>query len=638
MITASDAVPFPIARLDEARRLIEANAAWIALFTRASVGTCFDEVIVDRRGQRAYRNSLATTAGDGFTFYATLASGSTEILAYLRFSRQPSGWYVTGERVQRDSTNAELLFERERWRAVVRDAAEGIAVLDEHARFVEVNTSFLDIVEPRTSMGVLLDDQGIVGWRLAEVVAPVLSERYREFLDGSRTRSLPVAMQVGSRRLDVTVTPTVLPGGLFSGACLVVRDRTPEDRIDALSTQLSTGAAFLEELYRVMPGVLVVFGSDGLIQSVNEATSTLLGRRKEEIVNAPISSLLSSNDTIEYSEVAALASENRMFRAEKTMISRTGESIPVLVCATTCSTEMVVCIAIDIRERKRLEMDLQQAQKLESVGRLASGVAHEINTPVQFVNDCIHFVRDAVKDLFGVIEKLEVVQRSVLDGVPATAVATEAAELVDAADLPYLLDRVPKALERAIDGLGRVTTIVRSMKEFAHPDQTDMTTVDLNRAVESTLTIARNEYKYVADLETDFGDLPPVQCHAGDVNQAILNIVVNAAHAISDVVQGTDGRGAIRVRTRRDGDQVVIAIADTGGGIPDAVCGRIFDPFFTTKEVGKGTGQGLAIARSVIVEKHRGALWFETELGKGTTFFIRVPIDGHASRLAKVTA
>jgi signal transduction histidine kinase len=266
-------------------------------------------------------------------------------------------------------------------------------------------------------------------------------------------------------------------------------------------------------------------------------------------------------------------------------------------------------------ERDTALAALREAQKLESVGRLASGVAHEINTPVQFVNDSIHFVRDAVGELFGVIEKL------------AAEAANKAAEITEAADLPFLLDKVPNALERAIEGLGRITTIVRSMKDFAHPDQKEMSTVDLNRAVESTLTIARNEYKYVADLETDFGELPSVRCYVGELNQAVLNIVVNAAHAIGDVVQGTDARGVIRVRTRVDGDQVVIAIADSGGGIPDATRDRIFEPFFTTKEIGKGTGQGLALARSVIVDRHHGQLSLETELGKGTTFFIRVPIN-----------
>ncbi len=282
----------------------------------------------------------------------------------------------------------------------------------------------------------------------------------------------------------------------------------------------------------------------------------------------------------------------------------------------------------DVTERRQIEFELHQAQKLESVGRLAAGIAHEINTPIQFVNDSIHFVRDAVRDLSGLIDKMRVVRDSVLSGAPSASAAKEAVAAEEDADLPYLVENLPKALDRSLDGLDRVATIVRSMKEFAYPDQKEMASVDLNQAIRSTLTIARNEYKYVADLEADLGEIPSVTCLAGDVNQAVLNIVVNAAHAIGDVVKGTDRKGRITVRTRVDGDFVVISIQDTGTGIPEGIRDRIFDPFFTTKEVGRGTGQGLAIARSVVVEKHGGELTFQSELGKGTTFFIRLPVQG----------
>ncbi len=285
-------------------------------------------------------------------------------------------------------------------------------------------------------------------------------------------------------------------------------------------------------------------------------------------------------------------------------------------------------LASEMKARSQMELELRQAQKLESVGRLAAGVAHEINTPVQFVSDSIHFVRGAMDDLFGLVAKLSIVEQQVLRGEPAKAAALEATEAGAAADFPYLVQNVPKALSRALDGLDRVATIVRSMKEFSHPDTREMAAVDLNQAVQSTLVIASNEYKYVAELETDLGDLPMVLCHPGDLNQAVLNIIVNAAHAIADVVKGTERKGCIRVSTRADGADAVISISDTGTGIPTDVQGRIFDPFFTTKEVGRGTGQGLSIARLVVVDKHHGQLTFQTEAGKGTTFFIRVPLHG----------
>jgi signal transduction histidine kinase len=165
------------------------------------------------------------------------------------------------------------------------------------------------------------------------------------------------------------------------------------------------------------------------------------------------------------------------------------------------------------------------------------------------------------------------------------------------------------------------------MKEFAHPDSRDKSTADLNRALETTLTVARNEYKYLADVETAFGELPPVNCHVGDLNQVFLNLIVNAAHAISDVVGKSGQRGRIIVRTFGQGDRVRIEIADTGGGIPVQIRDRVYDPFFTTKEVGRGSGQGLAIARNIVVDKHGGALTFESEVGKGTTFIIVLPVD-----------
>jgi signal transduction histidine kinase len=261
------------------------------------------------------------------------------------------------------------------------------------------------------------------------------------------------------------------------------------------------------------------------------------------------------------------------------------------------------------------------------VGRLAAGVAHEINTPVQFVNDSVHFLQDAMADLTALITEY----RAFVDAAGPSDAACRIGEAEDQADLAYLLDRVPKALERSIDGLQRLSTIVRSMKEFAHPDQKEMAAVDLNHAIESTLTIARSEYKYVADVDLDLGTLPLVTCHGGDINQVVLNLLVNAAHAIGDVVQGTERRGTIKVSTRQEGGWARIAIGDTGGGIPEEVQDRIFEPFFTTKEVGRGTGQGLAIARSVVVEKHGGDLSFLTEAGVGTTFLIRIPIAGKTS-------
>jgi signal transduction histidine kinase len=325
--------------------------------------------------------------------------------------------------------------------------------------------------------------------------------------------------------------------------------------------------------------------------------------------------------------------EMRVIAGREAALARSTEDVEREVASRTAELAAAnASLQAEMTARLQVETDLRQAHKLESVGRLAAGVAHEINTPVQFVSDSVHFLREATTDLMTTISHLREVEASVLNGTPSMEAAEAAAYAAESADLPYLVEHMPKAIDRALDGLERVATIVRSMKEFAHPDAVEMAPVDLNRAIESTLVIARNEYKYVADVETRFAPLPPVLCHAGDINQAVLNIVVNAAHAIADVVDGTPARGRITVTTALEGDEtVVVSIADTGGGIPEAIRDRVFDPFFTTKEVGRGTGQGLAIARAIVVDRHRGELALDSEVGRGTTCFLRLPLHGAAS-------
>jgi signal transduction histidine kinase len=294
-------------------------------------------------------------------------------------------------------------------------------------------------------------------------------------------------------------------------------------------------------------------------------------------------------------------------------------------------------LMLDITEFRRLSREKADSQKLESVGRLAAGVAHEINTPVQFVADNVQFVRTSIVEIENVVRAYRALRTSVEASGDSAAAAQRAAEAEAKADLDYLLVNLPLAVASAIEGLDRIATIVRSMKEISHPDQAEKSHADLNQAVKSTLVIAHNEYKYVAELDSLFGDLPPVPCYLGEINQVLLNLLVNASHAMAEAA--TDGAplGKLTVRTRRAGNLVEISIGDTGGGIPKSVRDKIFEPFFTTKPVGKGTGQGLAIARSVIVNKHGGTLHFETEIGKGTTFFIRLPIDD-AAAAAQVAA
>lgn len=255
----------------------------------------------------------------------------------------------------------------------------------------------------------------------------------------------------------------------------------------------------------------------------------------------------------------------------------------------------VLLVLIDITERKILESQLMQAQKLESIGQLAAGVAHEINTPIQYIGDNVTFLQSAFQDLLG----------------------------GEGADLAYLQTEIPLAIEQSLAGLAGVTKIVRAMKEFSHPSKGVKHRVDLNAAIETTLTVARNEWKYVADLETDFApDLPPVPCLRDEFNQAILNVVINAAHAIADKGE----RGVITVRTRLLPEWAEVAIEDSGTGIPEGIRTKVFDPFFTTKEVGKGTGLGLAVVYS-LARDLGGSIEVENNPGGGALFRVFLPAD-----------
>jgi PAS domain S-box-containing protein len=283
----------------------------------------------------------------------------------------------------------------------------------------------------------------------------------------------------------------------------------------------------------------------------------------------------------------------------------------------------------DVTERKLLRDQLFQAQKLESIGQLAAGIAHEINTPTQYIGDNVRFLKDSFQDVMSLLGSYEKLLVAATANTLTSEIVLEVTAAVERADADYLALEIPKAIDQTLEGITCVSTLVSAMKEFSHPGTKEKTPLDLNRAIESTITVARNEWKYAADLETDLDPLlPMVSCHPGEFNQVILNLIVNAAHAIGDVsANGGPERGTIKVRTRNRPGYVEIRIQDTGGGIPENVQARVFDPFFTTKEIGKGTGQGLAIARSVVVDKHGGSIDFETEAGTGTTFVIRLPHD-----------
>ncbi|NOQ20411.1 MAG: PAS domain S-box protein [Desulfobacterales bacterium] len=290
-------------------------------------------------------------------------------------------------------------------------------------------------------------------------------------------------------------------------------------------------------------------------------------------------------------------------------------------------------IGADITDRIKFEAQLHQSQKMEAIGQLAAGIAHEINTPAQFVGDNTRFLQDAFNDL---IEACNL-YKELIKAAESKPLSEEFIQILEKRfgelDIDYLEEEVPLAIQQTLKGVDRITHIVQAMKIFAHPGGIEKEPTEINKEIEKTLIITRNEWKYVAELVTDFDKtLPTVPCHRAEFNQVILNLIVNAAHAIADAnSENSSEKGTITISSILDGNWAEIRISDTGHGIPEEVQHRIFDLFFTTKEPGRGTGQGLAIAHSVIVEKHNGVINFETEKGKGTTFVIRLPIDVNLS-------
>ncbi len=286
--------------------------------------------------------------------------------------------------------------------------------------------------------------------------------------------------------------------------------------------------------------------------------------------------------------------------------------------------------------KQRMEKELAQAQRMQAIGQLASGIAHEINTPTQYIGDNARFLQGAFANVGSLLDDFDrLLQAAWADGV-TDEMLKEMEAKVRRADLGYLTHEIPQAIQQSLEGVEHVANIVGAMKEFSCPGNGEQQKVDLNHVIKGAVTLCQSEWRYVADLVTDFDpELPAVRCLPTDVNRVVMNLVVNAAHAIADATHnGADGKGTITIRTRYDGPDAEIRVEDTGVGIPEDIRSRVFDLFFTTKEVGRGTGQGLALTHAIVADKHGGTIRFETEVGRGTTFIVRLPIEGRADAAA----
>ena len=374
----------------------------------------------------------------------------------------------------------------------------------------------------------------------------------------------------------------------------------------------------------------------GNITFFNEFICKMLGYSKKELIGKNFNQFIDNEDSRRVRQ--AFRNIYEMEKPEIGLVFRIirKDGIKRMVGTSTCLIKDIGGrrigfrgIARDISERKTMEYQDKQTQKLESIGQLAAGIAHEINTPIQYLGDNIRFFQDSFQDIEMILERFRKLLEAVKTGSVAGPFIHEVESAMEEIDLEYLEEELPKAIEQSLEGLHHVTEIVSAMKQFCHPGIEEKKATDINKAIQNTITVTRNEWKYVADMVTDFDPaMPPVLCLQGEFKQVIMNLIINAAHSIEDVVGKNPGeKGIIKIRTHYDDTWAEVRVSDTGQGIPKDIRPRIFDPFFTTKDVGKGSGQGLAISHSVIVNKHYGTIGFETEMGKGTTMIIRLPMD-----------
>ncbi|MBD3178401.1 MAG: PAS domain S-box protein [Candidatus Latescibacteria bacterium] len=388
-----------------------------------------------------------------------------------------------------------------------------------------------------------------------------------------------------------------------------------------------------ELIENVNQGIVIV--QDGLIKYANPHFIKVTRMDIEELTDSEFISLFDEQAAekiiMSFREVLRQGEKTRKIY-HLTMKRADGEQMNVEIGFSIINYQDDLAFLIylhDTTERDELQDKLAKAQKLESIGQLAAGIAHEINTPTQFVSDNVRFFEDAFQDIAGLLQSYQSLLEKLEQEGNCCKEVDNIRKQCEEVDIEYLLEDVPAALEQSLDGLRKVAKIVKSMKDFAHSSGGSNTQVDLNKVIATTTTLARNEYKYVSDLELDLTDeIPLVFCDPDKLNQVILNMLVNAAHAIEDVVGDKPGeKGKITISSGHDDKYVIVNISDTGTGIPEEIRSRIFDPFFTTKEVGKGSGQGLAISHKIIVEEYGGEIGIDSEEGSGSTFTIKLPVD-----------
>lgn len=422
---------------------------------------------------------------------------------------------------------------------------------------------------------------------------------------------------------------------------------------------------FFENILRNMVDLLIVIDSDAIVRFVNQTVLDVLGYGMDEIEGIHVGRLFDDKDLNFFGLIKKLVSEGRVRNTGLYMLKKDEEKIPVVLNGTAIRGEDnriggIVLVARDMRDvhqlitelaqinedledrvRKRTEelqiakdaseyafRKLQQAQsqlvqseKMASIGQLAAGIAHEINNPTGFVSSNLKTLEEYIRDIKGLLtgydDILKLCAKVADDDLLRMSKKIE--EEKDAIDISFLLEDTDQIIREAQDGMSRISKIVKDLREFSHAGSDKPEYSDINKGLESTLSIVWNELKYKAEVVTLYGEIPHVLCYPQQLNQIFMNLLVNAAQAIEE-------KGVIKISTFPENDRVLVEISDTGKGIPSQNLSRVFEPFFTTKPVGKGTGLGLAVAYAII-QKHGGDIKVESEVGKGTRFTVSIPVE-----------
>ena len=353
------------------------------------------------------------------------------------------------------------------------------------------------------------------------------------------------------------------------------------------------------------------FNANEVIQKARNAVSVWWRRRREA---AEAELLTQTNSELEQ----RIAARTQSLLEANGELGRSHAAMSLVLANLQAANER---LQVEMAERARLEGERRLASKLEGIGQLAAGIAHEISTPTQYILSNAELLESVMRDL--------IPRATQIVGVAALCASTP--EVREAAgrlqeELPALGVELDEAISSVLHGATSIARIVGAMREFARADAPEMRPADLNRALQTTLDVVRNEYRQIAKIDLELGELPNVSCHVGEIQQVMANLIVNAAHAIERRPEKTTGR--IRITSRHDSehDRVIISVADNGIGIAPEHRDRVFDPFFTTKPVGRGMGQGLTIARSVMT-RHQGDLAFDSHVGVGTRFEMSIPIN-----------